>query len=98
MVSGGRPSAVWVYALWKSASCKIVLHGQGCVSGMQAGEKFVMVLIHGNKLEKLTPGKQCYAVELQLFIVVVNTFKQEAQTRAETESPVNEVPTQGFCS
>ena len=42
---------------------------------MQAGVCFVMMLIQGKQLSKLTPSKKCYTVLLQLFIVVLNTLK-----------------------
>ena len=56
-----------------------------------------MMLINEKQLNKPTPGKQCYAAELQLFIIVLDTLKQEPHARAETESSVNEVPTQSIC-
>ena len=42
---------------------------QGC------RQECVMMLIQGKQLNELTPCKQCYAVVLQLFIVVLNTLK-----------------------
>ena len=43
----------------------------------------MVFLLDGKQFQELTPCKQSYAVFLQLFIVVLDTLKQEAYTRAQ---------------